>query len=203
MWQLFKRDFLMLWPWIGLLFFLLFIIYFFQLPGLSLAPYTTMFILFFVNSFYNDKKSRVNQFLISLPVKRNHLVAARYLFFLFACTLILFLDQIVFQVKSVSGITFLFMFTLLSMTVAASIPVYYLFDSIWQSGLVHFIILFVGSFAFFFVTVSPYDMFDQLILFALNVISIQPVIVLLLVSAFCLYGSYLLSSFIFSRKDIV
>lgn len=170
------------------------------LPNLTLSTYITFFVMFLAYAFYYDRKYHALWYIASLPVKKSHIVLARYLFILTGCSLFIIVERLIF--RPVSSITFLFIFTGMYIAIAASIPVYYLFQSIWNSIIAHVIILILGSFAFAFIFVSPYDFFDPLLYFIFDLIELQPVITLLLISASVLYGSYLLSTFIFSKKDI-
>ncbi|MEI3613863.1 ABC-2 transporter permease [Pseudogracilibacillus sp. SO30301A] len=200
MWQLIKLDYLEHRALIGMLLLFSFLINILPLPILPLSTYILFFVMFIAYTFYYDHKDHVIWYIVSLPVKKNHIVLARYLFILTGCTLFIIVERLIF--RPVSLITFLFIFTGMCIAIAASIPIYYLLQSIWNSVVAHAILIVFGALAFAFIFISPYEIFDPFLFFIFDMIDLQPVITLLLISASVLYGSYLLSSFIFLKKDI-
>lgn len=200
MWQLIKRDYLEHRALIGMVLLLSVLINILPLPNLPLSTYITSFVIFLAFTFYYDRKYHALWYIASLPIKKRHIVLARYLFILTGCTLFIIVERLIF--RPVSMITFLFIFTGMCIAIAASIPVYYLFQSIWKSIIAHCVLLVIGSFAFAFIFISPYEIFDPFLFFIFDLVDLQPVITLLLISASVLYGSYILSAYIFLRKDI-
>lgn len=207
MWQLIRRDFIVNWGIIALACSFPLITNLLKLPNIPMSTYTILFMLLFAYTFYYERINHVNRTIISLPIKRNHSVLGRYISLFMICSFYLLyiwlLDSMFFHSIILNGYLVLFIFTVLSITIAVSIPIYYFFQSIWVSIFVQFTVLFVGSLSFIFMMINPFIHFDPFISFVLDIIFIAPITVSMIISFLFLYVSYLLSCWIFAKKDLV
>lgn len=201
MWQLLKRDFYIRWHIIGMTYFLLLIVYLLQLPNIPSGTYLFLFMYFIAISFYSDQLTHINRILISTPIKRNYIVLARYLFIFLNYTVFYIVDFTLFHQESMT--LFLLKYTALCLMISISLPIYYLFHSIWIRVVVHFAVLALSTFVFILLLINPKNMFDFLIFVTLEFIDFQQVLALFTFSGIFLYVSYILSCFIFSKKDII
>src|SRR5690625_6076300 len=128
MWQIIKRDWYSMWPFIVFAFGFVAVIYALQWdpPNGFLLSYLLIFL--FASLFFNESKSKVNRFFISLPVKRKHIVLGRYLFVIgFGHLFILFtwLIDIVFLLgERLSGEEFIIMIMMMNFIISVSLTIY-------------------------------------------------------------------------------
>src|SRR5690625_4880563 len=80
MWQVIRRDWYSMWPFIVFAFGFVTVIYALQWEPPNGFLLTYLLIFLFASLFFTESKSKVNRFFISLPVKRKHIVLGRYLF---------------------------------------------------------------------------------------------------------------------------
>lgn len=172
--------------------------------------YVIFFYIFF--TFNADHKNNVNRLLISLPINRKQVVAGRYLFSFISFLLLLSFHYIVdklahyglryLEFEPLTGLKVVLIITFFSIGVSLSIPIYYFFKSFQIAVYVHIMFFFFGMIGIGIIIGNPYIDFVGMTKSIMNLIAIQPYVILLLFSAVCLYGSYRLSVWLFSRKDI-
>lgn len=201
MWQLLKRDLLISWHIIGLSYVLLFIVYLLKLPNDFSTVYGFLFIYCIAIIFYLDRITQMNRFFISIPIKRNKLVMARYLFIFTNYTVFYVIDF--FLIHPTNMTFFLLKYTALCILISISLPIYYLFRSIWIQVIAHFVVLALTTFVFILLLINPKNMFDFFIFAALEFIDFQQTLALFTFSGIFLYVSYVVSCVIFAKKDIV
>lgn len=83
--QLMKRDLLLNWNYLLVICLVTPVLYVVNPPHLNILLfflYSLVMHMLIFNGFYNDTKNKVNQWIISLPIKKQHVVLSRYLFFL-------------------------------------------------------------------------------------------------------------------------
>src|SRR5690625_3933385 len=206
MWQIIKRDWYSMWPFIVFAFGFVAVIYALQWdpPNLFFLAYLLIFL--FASLFYNESKSKVNRFFISLPVKRKHIVLGRYLFVIgFGHLFILFtwLIDIVFPLgERLSGEEFIIMIMMMNFIIAVSIPIYYAINEIWLAIIIQTIVLLVSTFIFVYIAADPYDIFNSFMEVLLYIVDLQPILFVITTSIVMLTISIFISQFIFLRKDI-
>ncbi|RDW15594.1 ABC-2 transporter permease [Oceanobacillus chungangensis] len=166
---------------------------------------------FIFYAFYYDGKNHANRFIKSLPIKLRHVVLARHLFQLGLSIIVLIylsiIDALVhhylpyFSYQPISWITVLILFALTSFISAVSYPIYYYFQSFTtavavQIGSLTILASLTGiALNLFHVQLEPF------IFFILDLIEFQPTLIIILFSIGCLFLSYLLSSWIYARKE--
>ncbi len=148
MWQLLKRDLLISWHIIGLSYVLLFIVYLLKLPNDFSTVYGFLFIYCIAIIFYLDRITQMNRFFISIPIKRNKLVMARYLFIFTNYTVFYVIDF--FLIHPTNMTFFLLKYTALCILISISLPIYYLFRSIWIQVIAHFVVLALTTLCLFY-----------------------------------------------------
>jgi len=206
MWQIIKRDWYSMWPFIVFAFGFVAVIYALQWdpPNGFLLSYLLIFL--FASLFFNESKSKVNRFFISLPVKRKHIVLGRYLFVIgFGHLFILFtwLIDIVFPLgERLSGEEFIIMIMMMNFIIAVSIPIYYAINEIWLAIIIQTIVLLVSTFIFVYIAADPYDIFNSFMEVLLYIVDLQPILFVITTSIVMLTISIFISQFIFLRKDI-
>ncbi|WP_170840817.1 ABC-2 transporter permease [Oceanobacillus limi] len=197
-----------------------YIIFFFILIPVSYGlnfPIRTTFVWiilgFIIFSFFCDDKNEVNRFLTSLPVKRRQIVFARYIYFLILSAgfsgYIGTIDYFAYQ-----GLPFLErnpisffgafeLFTITSLLLAVSIPIFYYFRNFNKAITAYFILLFIGAFSFGVAQGNPYLTFDDQLKQKIHqLIDVQPYLILTVLSLGSLFISYLLSTWLFTKRDI-
>lgn len=216
--QMMKRDYL-----INKIYFLMIFLaipFLYTLDLSLLFMYLTIIVGAIFTVFYYDDYNHVYRALISMPIKRSQIVFARYLF-LFTTTIIFLLyiwliDMFVHNpfsiLKSIvptvsyqpiSAITILLTFLFISIVVAISTPIFYYFQSFMKSLIAHGVLLVIGV-----MTITIFGKYLDLIpkpyvRLALYIIAYQPLLFVIGFSIICLYISYLLSTFIFSKRDVL
>ncbi|AXI10113.1 hypothetical protein CV093_15700 [Oceanobacillus sp. 143] len=174
--------------------------------------YIAMAFGFIFNAFYYDGKNHVNRFIKSLPIKPKHVVLGRYLL-LFCISIILLIylsiiDSIAQQhlpylsFQPLTWIILLGLFAITSIISAISYPIYYAIQSFTIAiGVIIGVIALTASVIGIVLNLFHAQL-EQFIIFILNFIQFQPALIIILFSMGCLFLSYLLSSWIYARKDI-
>jgi ABC-2 type transport system permease protein len=197
-----------------LLLFFLFVLVTYLFHVNSVGIFMILMIIFPVLVFYYDCHNRVNNFLVSLPIKRVKIVFARYLYLmiLLTCSFIYIgiVDYIAFNKLTFLGnFSYLtlnnvvFNYTVTTIFWAISIPIFYFFRN-FNHGITVFMILQV--FLVYFntlITSNDYITFDdKLLTFIQPIINIQPIVMLLSFSALVVLLSFLVSVRFSYKKDI-
>lgn len=199
MWQLMRRDWMLNHQLIVVVSLLLLIVHIFPLPKIPLITYFNFFIILCAYVFYFDRKNKVNRTIISLPLSKHIIVLARYVFLFLVFTLFFLYVWLLNQ--QLPGSIVLIIFTAICLAIAISLPIYYLVNSFLLAAIIQFLLLSASSLVFLFG--ATYELFDPIYLFFFGLIDIQPVATLLLLSFISLCISYVISCFIFAKKDIV
>lgn len=174
------------------------------------AIFTLMY--FAYGSFYVDHKFRMNRFVVSLPISKNAIVFARYTF-VYTCLLIVLAYQWLVDFMAhlglpylsgapIDSITFFLLMMGASIILALSLPIFYIFSSFTIAISVNITLFFLLAISFGILVSGTFLNVDRYILFIFDVIDIQPHVISSAVSLLALYLSYLLSVWIFKRKDI-
>ncbi|MFS0674077.1 ABC-2 transporter permease [Ornithinibacillus sp. 179-J 7C1 HS] len=187
--------------------------YFFHVNNLDI--FMTIIIGYLILLFYYDYHNQVYKFIGSLPVKRTQIVLARYLFLILlligAFTYIGIIDYFVlhhlnflgdFRNQTINDV--LKNFTITAILIAIYTPIFYLVKNfiygITVFMIVHFLLVFTYNMILFndFITID-----DKLLSTLFTIINIQPVAILLIISAVSLFISFLISVRISYKKDIL
>lgn len=207
MWQLVKRDFF-LFKWIFLFAFVFrFIIGMFPIiDSANIYFMSFMTIATYAFIFLQDSQSKVIQTVVSLPVKKTSIVISRYIsLFIFALIYlgINFLVDTVIEQHTFHLIIVYFILIALTLIIAITTPIYYLFRSVWISLIVQYGVTMVGVLSTVFFFADPFDWFAPFIISFFHFIELQPFVIisgfLLLIMAL----SVSLSLFLFKKKDLV
>ncbi len=207
MWEIIKRDWWSMWPFILFSFGFIFIIYLLQWepPNGFLLAYLLFFLL--ANLFYIDHKSKVNRFILSLPVKRNEVVFARYLFIIgFGHLFILFIwvINLILPIElPLHWMEFIIMVTMMNFIIAVSIPIYYAVDgNVWVALIIQLAVLLISSFIFVYIAADPHHIFGSVKETWLYIIDLQPIVFVVIISLIVLTISLSISRIIFAKKDL-
>lgn len=218
--QMMKRDFL-----INSMYFLIVL---FVIPFVYLLDFSPIFIYMAVifgcvfNIFYYDDHNHVSRAIVSMPIRKNKIVLARYLFLImminFYMLYLWMIDVIVHHsilsdmipsvsYKTITSITIFLSFLIISIGVAVSVPIFYFFQSFIKSLLAQFALLML-AFVAMSLGVPIFGKYldlipESFVMDILDLIKLQPVLFILIFSLICLFISYKLSVLIFSRRDIV
>ncbi len=210
MWQLVKRDYSII--FIFIIFALLFKFAMFGFAAISFLSSDNMYFFSFVLMmlyaliFHFDNSSKIMRIIVSLPIKKRHIIISRYIslytigliFLSFAFVVDYSLDQ-----QAVHLINVYLAVCTFTIYIAISTPVYYFFKRLWVSIAVHYFLIIFSSLAFAFLFVDPFDWFTPFLNVAFTILDFQPVVVSLLCLILLMYGSYRVSYFLFSRKDVL
>ena len=210
MWQLIKRDY-------TIIFFFIIFAFLFQLmlhvfAGLPFFSSSNLYFLSFVLMmlyallFYLDDRSKVMRTIVSLPIKKRHIIMSRYVS-LYTIGLILLLftfyfDYLIDQ-QAFHFIKVYVAVCALTIYIAISTPIYYLFNQIWVRIVVHYVLLIFSAFAFAFLFADPFDWFTPLLTVVFMLLDLQPLLMSALFLMVIMYGSYRMCDFIFNRKDVL
>jgi|SRR5690625_2561076 len=165
MWHLLKRDFWNHWPFILFAFLFILALYTLGLKTPTGFWFINLLIVLFATIFYSDHKNSVNRFLISLPIQKRNIILSRFIYICLISTLFLlfvWLVDVLYQLQQINWVTFLISFTLLSIIIAISFPIYYAISTFWVAVFTQFVFLLIGSLLFTFIMDSPYIRFDTL-----------------------------------------
>ncbi|PAV30948.1 hypothetical protein CIL05_04330 [Virgibacillus profundi] len=210
--QLIKKEFQLN------LIYIIFLILFIPLSFVMNMPSTSLYIGtilgFIFNAFYYDSKNHVNRFTASLPFRKKYIVLGKYVFFLIVTSAFLLyvwlIDKIArfglpyLESKPMDWFIVLLIFTSIAMMLSISIPIYYVFQSYIKAFLIQIILLFSIIFGIVIIIGNPYiQVSDKIIRFILDIIDLQPVLILIGFSLGSLYLSYRLASWIYVKKDIL
>jgi ABC-2 type transport system permease protein len=211
--QLFIRDWKAARLYILILLILIPISYAISFPTHGNFIWALLSFLFIV--FFIEKQNNVDQFLVSLPFSRIEIVRARYLFLVSISILsvgLLWLVDVVgykallpfIEISRLSLLEVIQQFSLTLFLFSFYIPVFYLFKQFIHTA-TFFMISFVCIIYFNALMVgNPLITFDDPIrVFMVELFSIQPYLMPIVLSFICLMISYKISVQIFNRKDIV
>ncbi|MGM8364531.1 ABC-2 transporter permease [Virgibacillus sp. W0181] len=196
----------------SLLFFLFYVPigYVLNLPRPTI--YLTVVLLTVANTFYYERKNKVNVFLKSLPVTTQNIVFTKYTVLVLFLTLFLLYQWLIdwlahgglpyLDEQPLNGTSIVFTILGLSIVVSVAVPIFYLFRSFIIASTITLITFFIGAFGFAIAagnTHFPY--IDYVLLGVLYIIDFQPILAPLLLASLCLYASYHVSAIIFRRQD--
>lgn len=163
-------------------------------------------------SFYDEFKNHVNRSLVSMPIKKEYIVLARYSFLLFAIILsLLYLWLIdifandnlpVLDFGKTAGLPLFLMAILFGLILSILIPFFYYFQSFQKTFITHLLLLFVCSFGFTLFVETPIYPNLSFIDKIFNIIPIGPFFIPIVCTIGCLYVSFKLSVYFFNKKDI-
>lgn len=163
-------------------------------------------------SFYDEFKNHVNRSLVSMPIKKEYIVLARYLFLLFAIILSFFYLWLIDNFANVGlpvldfgktiGLSLFLMAILFGLILSILIPFFYYFQSFQKTFITHLLLLFVFLIGFKLFVESPDFSHASFIDKILDIISIEPFFIPIVCALGCLYISYKLSVYFFNQKDI-
>lgn len=209
MWQLIKRDYALLGMFI--LFVLFFKIALHVLTVLSLFTANNLyyinflFMMLYAFIFLMDDKYKVMRTTVSLPIKKWHIIFSRYIS-LFSIGLIIlacaFIVDYVVDPTSFHIIKLYVAIGGLAIYVAISTPVYYFFNKVWLSIVVHYLLIMLGAFGFAILFIDPLEWFAPFLEVVLAIFDAQPFIISIISLTLFLYASYLFTLFVFKRNDI-
>ena len=169
---------------------------------------------FIFNAFYYDSKNHVNRFTASLPLKRESIVLGKYIFFLISTAAFLLYIWLVDKIahsglpylesKPLNWFVILLIFTSIAVMLSISIPIYFMFQSYMKAFFIQMILLFSVIFSIAIIIGNPYiQISEKMVLFILDIIHLQPVLILIGFSLGSLYLSYRLTAWSYIKKDIV
>ncbi|WP_096274002.1 ABC-2 transporter permease [Paucisalibacillus globulus] len=210
--QLLRKDFTITRLYLLLFFLFILVTYIFHVNNITI--FMALMIGFPVLLFYFDSHNRVNTFLVSMPFKRGKIVLARYLYLMFflisSFIFIGIIEYLAFHQLTFLGnfsyLTFssiVLNFTILTILLAISIPIFYFFRS-FNHGISVFMIFQVFLvYAYTLITSNEYIRFDDKLFSIIQpVINIQPVVMQLIISGLFLAGSYFVSVGLSYKKDV-
>jgi hypothetical protein len=212
MWQLYSRDWKTTKLYILILLAIIPISYAIHFPSSDIFIWALLSFLFIV--FLIERQNNVDQFLVSLPVRRKEMVRARYLFLVLLAILFVgflwfvdFVWHILLPSSDFSRLDIkeiIQQFWLTTVLFSIYIPVFYFFKQF-----IHAATFFMISFTcLIYLNVlaagNPLITFDDSIrAFIFELFTIQPYLMPILLSIICLCISYQLSVQIFNRRDII
>lgn len=207
--QLFKRDFqASFFSVIGWLLYMV-ITYVLNMPYLL----TYLFVIFFFHAFifYLDHKANINRFLISLPVRKSNIVLTRYIFLIICFIVILvghvIIDQVAhyglpyLETSPVNGLTATWLMAMLIGSVAISLPIYYAVKSPNIAAFIQAMLLIGGTYSYVVIKDNPYIDLSKTFTYFLKFIDIQPYLIPIAFSLVCIPLSYLLSVWLFEKRE--
>ncbi len=210
MWQLIKRDYS------NISFFIVFAMLFklamFVFAAVSFFSSDNIYFFSFVLMmlyallFYFDHSSNVMRTIVSLPIKKRCIIMCRYISLYTIGLVVLTFSFIVdysLEHQMFHFINVYFALCALTIYIAISTPVYYLFKRLWISIAAHYLLIIFSSLCFAFLFVDPFDWFTPFLNLAFTILDFQPIVVSLLFLITLMYGSYRVSYFLFSKKDIL
>ncbi|SHG43313.1 ABC-2 transporter permease [Ornithinibacillus halophilus] len=176
----------------------------------SFSPYTLSWIIigFIIQGIYSDSANRINKYLVSIPVSKVQIVQARYLYLVILATssiliyvIFLFLlggpeSPILKDVEIIPN-EVLIILSLIYLTIAVTLPVYYFFQSFNKSFIGILGSLFTMAMVVGALSVSPVADWYTNNSFTSNILLLSACALLFL------FFSYKLSVWIFSRRDIL
>ncbi|WP_404454574.1 ABC-2 transporter permease [Oceanobacillus kapialis] len=173
--------------------------------------YYGIMIGFLFNLFYYDHRNHVNRFIGSLPVKLRNVVWARYItMFLILVCFILYVRLVdslahyglpYLEFQPMTALEIMILFTSISITIAVSMPIYYLVKTFMKAIGIQMGLLLFSTFTFAIMIGNDYITFyEPLLLGVFKLIDIQPYLMLTLISLLFLYLSFLLSAWIYTKK---
>ncbi|WP_042146980.1 ABC-2 transporter permease [Paucisalibacillus sp. EB02] len=212
MWQLFIRDWKSTKLYILVLFAVIPISYAIHFPSSGIFIWALLSLLFIV--FLIEKQNNVDLFLVSLPLRRKEMVLARYIFLIslsiisigFLWLVDLFFHNVLpsFGFSRLDLIDIIQQFWVTTLLFSIYVPVFYYFKQF-----IHAAIFFIISFTcLIYLNVlmvgNPLITFDDPIrAFIIELYSIQPYLMPILLSIISLCISYPISVQLLIRKDII
>ncbi|HLS34811.1 MAG TPA: ABC-2 transporter permease [Bacillota bacterium] len=176
----------------------------FDTSNIACYLFVVSFLAFYL--FYSDSQRRVDQFLVSLPVSRKRLVLSRYIVMIGYTLLVLvchiLIDSFFHVFESalytprLDSLTVALIIMFISLLIAITVPIYYIFRSYIVAGTICFIVLLFTMMVSFGI-INSIDVHQKL-----RDLFIPAQIPLILIAMLSLYVSYTLSSFVFKRKDL-
>lgn len=202
--QLLKRDFYLMQNYAVAMLAIPVLFKIIHMPDIPFTTYIILIYIFWGATFFSETKANVNRFFISLPIKKDRTVLARYVT-VTVCTTVLtglvlsFEKTFSDRLDGYSLITILFIFTIVYVIIAVALPIYYLFDVFWQAYLCQLFIFAFGGFLFLGIVIT--DIFNPIIEVILTMLDRNPPLFLGLFSCLMLIVSYLISRKIYIQKD--
>lgn len=209
MFQLLKREF-----YLNRIYFLIVFLTFPLIHGVVYPLLVFGSILGFAmyQSFYDEFKNHVNHSLVSMPIKKEYIVLARYLFLL--CAIILsflylwLIDNFanvglpVLDFGKKTGLSLFLMAILFGLMLAILIPFFYYFQSFQKVFLIHLLLLFVCLIVFTLFVENPAFAYSANIYKMLDTISNGSVLIPVVFALGCLCISYKLSVYFLNKQDM-
>ena len=212
MWQLFIRDWKSTKLYILILLAIIPISYVIHFPSSSVFIWALLSFLFIV--FLIEKQNNVEQFLVSLPLKRKDMVRARYIFLVSLSVLFigsLWIADLAWHIvvpssvfSRVDFVNLIQQYWITALLFSIYIPVFYFYKQFIHAAtffmisftcLIYLNVLTVGN------TLITFD--DSIRTFIAELFTIQPYLMPIILSIICLFVSYQLSIQIFKRRDII
>jgi len=213
-----KRDYYINFLYVLIIILALPLIYWAQIS--PLFAYLGVIVGFIFNVFYYDNHNHVSRSIVSMPINKKQIVLGRYTFLFFVSILFLiyiwFIDMLVhYFAPSLSGLlpiipykpisitSVLLVFAGIMLLISISIPIFYICQSFIKALIIQGALLFIGPLAFaalgYFLDKIPEAFINGIVDF----IELQPILIAITFSVVCLLVSYVISTWIFSRKDII
>ena len=208
-----KRDLILNSRYLISIGLLLPLIYIMNMPFLYIIIYGFITLALIFNTFYYDSKNNVIVSIVSMPLDRQHIVLERYLFFMIILSSLLIYHFLIDSVASfslpyldltnLSGNRLILLFTGFSFMIALLIPIYYLIQMFTKATMIQATILFISG-MFFGVFIAPFRGITTYYSPVLDLIATQQYLLIpFVLSIICLYASYRLSVWIFTKRDIL
>lgn len=202
--HLLRRNIYFIWPYLLGMMLIPIFFYLIQFPKIPFSTHIIFLYIILTSSFQMEKVKHIDRFMISLPISKRKIVLARYIELTMAisigATFILLFEATVYHTAAARNlITISIIFTIIFTIIAAALPIFYYFDKMWEAILAQIFIMIAGNIIFFVIVFS--SIFDVLVEIILNIVDLQPTIVMTLFSLTLLISSYYLSCFIYEKKD--
>lgn len=207
MWQLIKRDFSFLILLFIFAFAFRFIIGFFSIfESTNTYFYSFIFMIVYAFLFMQDRQANIMQTIISLPIKKSHIIISRYISLYSASLIFLginfFVDTVIEQ-HAFHLINVYLLLIAVTIAIAVTTPIYYYFKSTWASVIVQYALILIGVFATVFVFADPFDWFAPFIIGLFNFIELQPLLVIGGFLIILMIVSIRVSTYLFKTRDFI
>lgn len=195
---LLKREYLKNWPIVLFLLAAIILLPFFGLDDGFGFLYAPMILMVFSNNTNQDY-----QWLLSLPVTKKRIIISRYLF-VFSAYILFFAVQYLLYLyiftkeRMTNPITVSLLFCFLFLIIAISLPIFYLHRSTWRAFFWQLAALVLLGILFIIFVQNP---FKDMTASILNIFSIAPFLMMMLLLTILTWLTYRMSYRIFIRRD--
>lgn len=195
---LLKREYLKNWPIVLSLLAAIILLPFFGLDDGFGFLYAPMILMVFSNNANQDY-----QWLLSLPVTKKRIIISRYLF-VFSAYILFFAVQYLLYLyiftkeRMTNPITVSLLFCFLFLIIAISLPIFYLHRSTWRAFFWQLAALVLLGILFIIFVQNP---FKDMTASILNIFSIAPFLMMMLLLTILTWLTYRMSYRIFIRRD--